>query len=137
MLIHNQKKWSLYQSGFLTTTCHTIMSIILVLSIFNTSRHSSTKTRKQDKQTRQFSFFIYHRFPVSPVARKSGFVPSICTSHGTTTQCDCKYTASSEMTAHSPLLNGSPRRPSRQGAILVPNSRLARGNGLWRFKRAV
>ena len=35
------------------------------------------------------------------------------------------------MTVHSPLLNGSPRRTSRQVAILVPNSRLARGNGLW------
>ena len=31
------------------------------------------------------------------------------------------------MTVHSPLLNGSPRRrTTRQGAILVPNSRLAR-----------
>ena len=29
------------------------------------------------------------------------------------------------------LLNGTPRLPSRQGAILVPNSRLARGNGLY------
>ena len=36
------------------------------------------------------------------------------------------------MTVHSPLLNGSQRRPTRQGAILVPNSRLARGNGLYR-----
>ena len=35
------------------------------------------------------------------------------------------------MTVHSPLLNGSSRRTSRQGAILVPNSRLARANGLW------
>ena len=35
------------------------------------------------------------------------------------------------MTVHSPLLNGSQRCPSRQGAILVPNSRLARGNGLY------
>ena len=35
------------------------------------------------------------------------------------------------MTVHSPLLIGSQRRPSRQGAILVPNSRLARGNGLY------
>ena len=32
------------------------------------------------------------------------------------------------MTVHSPLLNGSQRRPSRQGAILVPNSRLTRVN---------
>ena len=32
---------------------------------------------------------------------------------------------------HSPLLNGIRRRPTRQGAILVPNSRLARGNGLY------
>ena len=35
------------------------------------------------------------------------------------------------MTVHSPLLNGSQRRPSQQGAILVPNSLLARGNGLY------
>ena len=32
---------------------------------------------------------------------------------------------------HSPLLNSSQRCPSRQGAILVPNSHLARGNGLY------
>ena len=35
------------------------------------------------------------------------------------------------MAVHSPLLNGTPRLPSRQGAILVPNSRLVRGNGLY------
>ena len=37
------------------------------------------------------------------------------------------------MTVHSPLLNSSERRTrtTRQGAILVPNSRLARGNGLY------
>ena len=37
---------------------------------------------------------------------------------------------SSEMAVSWPLLNGSQRRSSGQGAILVPNSRLARGNGL-------
>ena len=36
------------------------------------------------------------------------------------------------MTVHSPLLNSSERRTTRQGAILVPNSRLARGNVLSR-----
>ena len=35
------------------------------------------------------------------------------------------------LTLSVPLLNGSPRRTSRQGPILVPNSRLVRGNGLY------
>ena len=37
-----------------------------------------------------------------------------------------------ETTVHSLLLNGGQRRPSRQGAILVPNSHLVCGNGLLR-----
>ena len=32
---------------------------------------------------------------------------------------------------HSPLLNSSERRTTWQGAILIPNSRLAHGNGLY------